>query len=171
MTLLKKGPGGGGSCLHCLCDRHCLSLPRSSWVTLDAGPTPLHFSKAWRQFFSRHCWVGLHKAYTRCLCFCGRMSFTWAFPGGSEVGDLPAVQETPVRSLGWEDPLEEEAATRSSVLAWEIPRTEEPGKPQSMGSKELDLTEQLNNSSNLLLECSLSFHFKYGIFNICKLWI
>ena len=42
----------------------------------------------------------------------------------------PAVQEIPetwVRSLGWEDPLEEEMATHSSILAWEIPWTEEPG--------------------------------------------
>ena len=37
-------------------------------------------------------------------------------------------------SLGWEDPLEEETATHSSILAWEIPRTEEPGGPQFVGS-------------------------------------
>ena len=41
--------------------------------------------------------------------------------------------ETWVRSLGWEDPLEEEMATHSSALAWRIPRTEESGGPQSMG--------------------------------------
>ena len=38
-----------------------------------------------------------------------------------------------VQSLGWEDPLEEEMATHSSILAWKIPRTEEPGELQSMG--------------------------------------
>ena len=43
------------------------------------------------------------------------------------VKNLPAVQETQVRSLGWEDPLEKELATHSSVLAWKIPLTEEPG--------------------------------------------
>ena len=43
------------------------------------------------------------------------------------VKNLPAVQETQVRSLGWEDPLEKEMATHSSVLAWEIPWMEEPG--------------------------------------------
>ena len=43
-----------------------------------------------------------------------------------------AVQETQVRSLGWEDPLEREMATHSSILAWEIARTEEPGGPQSV---------------------------------------
>ena len=38
-----------------------------------------------------------------------------------------------VRSLGWEDPLEKEMATYSSILAWEVPWTEEPGRLQSMG--------------------------------------
>ena len=46
---------------------------------------------------------------------------------------LPAMQETWVRSLGWEDPLEKEMATHSSILAWRIPWTEEPGELQSMG--------------------------------------
>ena len=46
------------------------------------------------------------------------------------------MQETRVPSLGWEDPLEEEMATHSSILAWEIPWTEEePGGLQSMGSQ------------------------------------
>ena len=49
------------------------------------------------------------------------------------VKNLPAVQETQVQSLGWEDPLEKELATHSSVLAWKIPLTEEPGGLQSMG--------------------------------------
>ena len=42
------------------------------------------------------------------------------------------MQEMQVRSLGWEDPLEKEMATHSSILAWEIPRTEKPGVLQSM---------------------------------------
>ena len=50
------------------------------------------------------------------------------------VKNLPAVQETRVRSLGWEDPLEKGMATHSSILAWEILWTEEPGGLQSMGS-------------------------------------
>ena len=49
------------------------------------------------------------------------------------VKNLPAMQETQVRSLGWEDPLEKGMATHSSILAWEIPWTEEPGRLQSMG--------------------------------------
>ena len=51
------------------------------------------------------------------------------------VEKLPAVQETQVRSLGWEDPLEKGMATHSSILAWRIPWTEEPGGLQSMGSQ------------------------------------
>ena len=49
------------------------------------------------------------------------------------VKNLPEMQETCVRSLGQRDPLEEEMATHSSILAWRIPWTEEPGGLQSMG--------------------------------------
>ena len=53
------------------------------------------------------------------------------------------MQETRVRSLGQEDPLEEEMATRSSILAWEIPWTEEPGGLYGpWGCKELDMAER-----------------------------
>ena len=48
---------------------------------------------------------------------------------------LPAMRETSVRSLGWEDSLEKEMATHSSILAWRIPWTEEPGGLQSTGSQ------------------------------------
>ena len=51
------------------------------------------------------------------------------------VKNLPAIQETWVRSLGWEVPLEKGMATHSSILAWRIPWTEEPGRLQSMGSQ------------------------------------
>ena len=50
------------------------------------------------------------------------------FPGGSGVKNLPAVQETQVQSLGWEDPLEEGMETHCSILAWRIPWTKEPGQ-------------------------------------------
>ena len=59
------------------------------------------------------------------------------------VKNLPAMQETRVRSLGWEDPLEKRMATHSSILAWRISWTEEPGRLQSMGRKESDMTERL----------------------------
>ena len=51
------------------------------------------------------------------------------------VKHLPAMQETQVRSLGWEDSLEEEMGTHSSILAWRILWTEEPGRLQSMESQ------------------------------------
>ena len=56
-------------------------------------------------------------------------------PGGSAVENPPAVLETWVRSLAWEDPLEEGMTTHSSILAWRIPWTEEPGGLQSMRSQ------------------------------------
>ena len=56
------------------------------------------------------------------------------------VKNLPAVQETWVQSLVWEDPLKKEMATHSSILAWRILWAEEPGRLQSMGLKELDTT-------------------------------
>ena len=49
--------------------------------------------------------------------------------------NLPAMQETWVQFLDWEDPLEKEMATHSSILAWRVPWTEEPGRLQSMGSQ------------------------------------
>ena len=51
------------------------------------------------------------------------------------IKNLPAMLETQVRSLGWEDPLEKRMATHSSILAWRIPGTEEPGRLHSMGSQ------------------------------------
>ena len=60
------------------------------------------------------------------------------FPGSSGVKNPPVtqeLQETWVRSLDWEVPLEEGMATHSSIVSWRIPWREEPGGPQSMGSK------------------------------------
>ena len=65
------------------------------------------------------------------------------------VKNLPAMQETWVRSLGWEDPLEKEMATHFCILAWEILCTEEPGELYSpWGCRELDTTERLNNNNS-----------------------
>ena len=61
------------------------------------------------------------------------------------VNNLPAMQETWVRSLGWEELLEKGMATHSSI-AWRIPWTEEPGRLSPWGHKELDTTEQLTLS-------------------------
>ena len=61
----------------------------------------------------------------------------WASLVAQMVKNLPAMQETQVLSLGWEDPLEKEMATHSSILAWRIPWTETPGGLQSMGLQRL----------------------------------
>ena len=57
------------------------------------------------------------------------------------VKNLPAMQETRVQSLGWEDPLEKGRAIHSSILAWRIPWIEEPGRLQSTGSQRVRQTE------------------------------
>ena len=61
------------------------------------------------------------------------LQYSWASLVAQLVKNPPAVWETWVRSLGWEDPLEKGKATHSSILAWRIPGTEEPGGLQSMG--------------------------------------
>ena len=66
---------------------------------------------------------------------CSLVNFNWASVVAQRLKPLPAMRETWVRSLGWEDPLEKEMATHSSILAWKIPWTEEPGGLQSMGSQ------------------------------------
>ena len=68
------------------------------------------------------------------------LQYSWASLVAQLVENLPAMQETWVQSLGWEDPLEKEMATCSSILAWRIPWAEEPSGLQSMGSQELDMT-------------------------------
>ena len=60
------------------------------------------------------------------------LQYSWASPVAQTVKNLPAMWETWVQSLGWEDPLEEGMATHSSILAWRIQWTEEPGGLQSM---------------------------------------
>ena len=65
------------------------------------------------------------------------------------VKNLPAMQETWVRSLGREDPLEKGMATHSSILAWRIPWTEEPGCYSPWSLKESDTTEQLTHTDTV----------------------
>ena len=66
---------------------------------------------------------------------------------------LPAMPETRVRSLGWEDPLEKEMATHSSILAWELPWMEEPGELPSM--------DRVVNSRRRLSDFTFTFHDVY----------
>ena len=60
------------------------------------------------------------------------MHLMWASLIAQLIKNLPAMQETQVRFLGWEGPLEKEMATHSSILAWEMPWTEERGGLQSL---------------------------------------
>ena len=71
------------------------------------------------------------------------------------IKNPPAMRETWVPSLGWEDPLEEGMATQSSTLAWRMPWTEEPGGCGPQGRKELDMTEQLTHTHTKHLGQSL----------------
>ena len=68
------------------------------------------------------------------------MAVLGAFLVAKSVKNPPAMPETWVWSLSWEDPLEKEMATDSSILVWEIPRIEEPDGLQSVGLQELDPT-------------------------------
>ena len=79
----------------------------------------------------------------------------WSFVAQS-VKNLPAVQGTWVRFLGWENPPEKEMATHCSILAWRTPWAKEPGGLQFMGSQESDMTEQLNHHHHECESSSLS---------------
>ena len=70
------------------------------------------------------------------------------------VKRLPTMLETQVQSLDWEDPLEKEMATHSSILAWKIPWTKEPDRYSPWGHKELDTTERPTLSHNTFIKDS-----------------
>ena len=75
------------------------------------------------------------------LYFFAQYHCQWGLPWWlSGEKNPPAMQETWVQSLGWEDPMEKEMATHSRILAWEIPGTEEPGGLQPMDLQESDMT-------------------------------
>ena len=82
---------------------------------------------------------------------------SWTSLVAQRLKYLPAMRETWVRSLGWEDPLEKEMATHSSILAWRIPWTEEPGGQQSTGSQRVghDRTTSLKGQTYSVLNKSI----------------
>ena len=92
-------------------------------------------------FWPRECRVTKSRTQFSLCHIC----MSWASLVAQMVKHLPAMQETRVGSLGWEDSLEKEMAIHSSILAWRIPWTEEPGRLQSMGLQKLDTTYQLNH--------------------------
>ena len=72
------------------------------------------------------------------------LQYFWASLVTQMVKHLPTMQETWVRSLGWEDPLEKEMVTHSGMLSWKIPWTKEPGRLQSMGSQRVGHDQATN---------------------------
>ena len=82
--------------------------------------------------------------YTQMQIMRRYMVIVWASLVAQRLKRLPAVQETWVRSLGWEDPLEKEMATQSTIPAWRSPWMEELGGLQSAGLQESDTTEWLH---------------------------
>ena len=80
------------------------------------------------QLFAMLYWFLLYNKVNRHI-----YTYIWTSLVAQMVKHLPAMWETWVRSLGWEDPLEKEKATHSSILAWKIPWTEEPGGLQFTG--------------------------------------
>ena len=68
-------------------------------------------------------WIDKSCLHLPCYAFIHVTSITWASLVAHLVKNLPAMRETWVQSLGWEDPLEEESATHSSILAWKSPWT------------------------------------------------
>ena len=90
--------------------------------------------------------VQVHQLY-KCIIWWGMLTLGEARASlvAQRLKPLPAMQETWVRSLGWEDPLEKGMATHSSILVWRIPWTEEPGGLQSTGSQRWsDTTKRLH---------------------------
>ena len=102
--------------------RHKLQLERSYIIFLFI--CFLYFLK-----FTLNCRINALQVYVGFCCMSGASLIAQL------VNHLPAIQETWVQFLGWEDPLEKEMATQSSILAWRIPWTEEPDRLQSMGSQ------------------------------------
>ena len=71
------------------------------------------------------------------VTYWGLLCAKWGFPGGSGDKESTCNAGDTTRFLGWEDPLEKEMATHSSIVAWRLPQREEPGGLQSMGSQKI----------------------------------
>ena len=115
--------------------------PSKLWQSKMSPKLVNYFSNGWRF----HCSVFAHISVAFFIAFPQSEVATYflrlgpprlgAFLMAEMVKNLPAMQQTWVWSLGWEDPLEKGMAPDSSILAWRIPWTEEPGRLQSMGSQ------------------------------------
>ena len=83
------------------------------------------------------CLDGIGRVWHVSLCLRMSPALVWTSLVAEMVKNLPAMQETQVQSLGWEDTLEESMATHSSILPWKIPWTKEPCRLQSTGSQKV----------------------------------
>ena len=111
------------------CSPHSLELDFSHCCIRGTGQSVLSVRRGWAIYI---------QASPPPLLINSKLIFLSLFcPGTSPVAQavkcLPTTRETWVRSLGWEDLLEKEMATHSSIIAWKIPQMEEPGRLQSMG--------------------------------------
>ena len=99
------------------------------------------------------------------------LSFLKGFPDGSDNKESACSVRDQVQSLGWEDPLEKEMATHSSILAWRIPLTEDRSGHRSWAHKESDTTKRLTNihtfsKKNQLKSYLLHESFPYCLFTV-----
>ena len=117
---------------------------KSSLAVPAVMKIPLHWVSVWVSekgttdpyIRLKMCWDPIHSDQSAAPLNSIWFPRVLGFPGGSAVKKSPAMQEPQemwVWSLGWEDPLEEDMATHSGILAWRIPWTEEPGRLQSTG--------------------------------------
>ena len=127
----------------------CFSGPQIAKIEFDIFPTPILSTCTFAFLFvrvkymeniTRESFLNEFKKHwrERIHLYFLRSSVTYSIHASlvaQKVKNLPATRETWVWSLGWEDPLEEDMATHSSILAWRIPMEEEPGGLQSMGSQ------------------------------------
>ena len=112
------------------------SIPGSERSPGEGNGNPLQYSCLENPMDRGSWWAAVHgitKSRTRLSDF--TFTFFWASLLAQRLKHLPAMRETWVPSLGWEDPLEKEMAIHSSIFAWTIPWREEPGRLQSMRSQ------------------------------------
>ena len=115
------------------------SIPGLGRSPGEGNGNPLQYSWLENSMDRGAWWATIHgvaKSRTRLSDFTFKL-WSRASLVAQRLKRLPGMWETWVRSLGWEDPLEKEIATHSSILAWRIPWREEPGRVQSMRSQRL----------------------------------